>query len=212
MPRPNGKPTRSKYGLCDDSYICILSTEPQVDDVPLKECESRSWREFKELDEGNFSDIPGTGLTLNFPLSTKHPFVEVIGNFAVNGFNEAFEKYVERGNHSRLSSPTFRKCTYSKSGDFYEFQMTIWCDEDGFRGIYEAVVACTIDECEKSLWSLVLTGVKQGKVRRASKSKRSEDVGLWLPDIQFTGMCRRQTFYGIIYGGYDYRDPNFINF
>nr|XP_043635061.1 uncharacterized protein LOC122606166 isoform X2 [Erigeron canadensis] len=207
----NGKPIVREDGSYRDSYICIISSKPEVDFVPLKDYERTSWEEFKELAERNFSSIQGDGWGKNFPLSTEHPFVNVIGDFAVNGFNVSFETYVEKGNHKRLTDPTVKNCKYNKMDDLYTFKMIIVCDEDGFRGIYEAVVICTEDDCQKTLGRLALIGIENGRRRHASRFKTSHaGVGLWLPDIERTGMCRRSPMYGLTYGCYDYHDPNDI--
>nr|XP_043637438.1 uncharacterized protein LOC122608402 isoform X2 [Erigeron canadensis] len=183
------------------------STRPlKVDDVPLRPDEMEGWSQFKDkYDESTHVSQSAFRCRIVYPLSTKHPFVSSLVSFAVNGYNEAFELFVEKGNSDRLRSPKVSKCTYYIMESFYCFTMIVKADEDGVTGIYEVEVDCCCVDGNRTLKEFMFQDVKQVKKRRASKLKSPK--ALCLPNINITTkMCERITVNDIVYGLYDYSD------
>nr|XP_043635212.1 uncharacterized protein LOC122606324 [Erigeron canadensis] len=118
--------------------------------------------------------------------------------------------FVERGNCNRLCLTRVSDCTYYLLAGEYCFTMTVVAAEDGFTGIYEAIVYCCCLDGKRTLKSLSLMDVVQGKKRPASNLKSPKGVCLPTLNEFQTGMFERGTINGIIYGLYNYVDPSEI--
>nr|GEW25150.1 hypothetical protein [Tanacetum cinerariifolium] len=146
-----------------------------VNNIPLNEEEHKSWLEFKKIDEGKpvldriNSEIANKAKT---PIIVDHPFVPVIGDFAIGAFNELCEMHVKKGESNNLRHHEVMECTYLKHPRFYCFCMTIEAIEEGILGVYETIVACNpIDgygtSCFKCFWQPVLDRINSEIANKA---------------------------------------------
>ncbi|GJV29285.1 hypothetical protein Tco_1385733 [Tanacetum coccineum] len=124
----------------------LLANDPNTN-LP-KENEEKIWTEFIKFDKET-----GEKKTIE----VDHPIVSVIGNFAINAFNNACEMHVKKGEHNNLHDFEFVVCGYSKFGTAYHFYMTIEAIEEGNLGTYLAEVICNSSGGARTLCKFVLT-------------------------------------------------------
>ncbi|XP_071738414.1 uncharacterized protein [Rutidosis leptorrhynchoides] len=120
---------------------------PNVNNVPLKEEDQKSWLEFKKLAKGtpfvsNIYDKATFTRDLTRPLTVDHPFVSVIHDFAISAYNEVVHMYGKYGKSGSMSDSEVMSCKYEKRGRHYYFYLTIEAIERGNLAVYEMLVGC----------------------------------------------------------------------
>ncbi|GJT64707.1 hypothetical protein Tco_1016187 [Tanacetum coccineum] len=93
-------------------------------------------------------------------IKVEHPIVSIIGNYAINAFNGAFEQHVKNGEHNRLRHFEFLECKFLKFVCGHHFDMTIEAFEEGYIGTYRTEVIWNIDFCAITVCTFVLTNRK----------------------------------------------------
>ncbi|GJU57495.1 aldehyde oxidase GLOX [Tanacetum coccineum] len=119
------------------------------------ENEAKIWMDFVNFDKETPDSISVDEEKKT--IEVDHPIVSVIGNFAVNAFNNACEMHVKKGEHNNLHDSEFAICNYLKFGMSYHFYMTIEAIEEGNLGTYLAEVICNSSDGARTLCKFVLT-------------------------------------------------------
>ncbi|GKC60953.1 hypothetical protein Tco_1088551 [Tanacetum coccineum] len=118
--------------LANDSYMYSPNTQ-----------EEKICLEFIEFDEKTqvSKEIRST--------EVEHPIVSIIGNYAINAFNGAFEQHVKNGEHNKLRHYELLECKILKFDTGYHFDVTIEAFEEGYIGTYRTEVIWNI--CDNSV-------------------------------------------------------------
>ncbi|XP_071717907.1 uncharacterized protein [Rutidosis leptorrhynchoides] len=198
---------------------------PETRFVHLNEREKTIWLDFKKFanrpryelrsnPKRKISDhhLRGHANELRL-LQIDHPMAILVGNFAVDTFNKAYQLLVNENQHKRIDPTEFIKCEYKISFGYfreYFFYMTIKAVEKGKEGLYETKVICDMFDGNRSLSRFILSkptpentdesssksedeGDYEDYGEGHSSSSESEDEGDYVPEPEFmcTGMRRR---------------------
>lgn len=92
-------------------------------------------------------------------IGVDHPFVRVIGEFAVVTFNKLSEMLVKKGAHNNIHDFEIMECQYlhMRVPKHYFIYMTIEAFENGKLGVYQAKIVCYTDDGRRTLTKFVLT-------------------------------------------------------
>ncbi|GKB54408.1 hypothetical protein Tco_0905161 [Tanacetum coccineum] len=172
-------------------------------------------------------------------IKVEHPIVSIIGNYAINAFNGAFEQHVKNGEHNRLRHFEFLECKFLKFVCGHHFDMTIEAFEEGYIGTYRTEVIWNIDFCAITVHISVeikCTGPQRGiaeveidRIRRLQdktieglKRRQYQDIKLLFPSDCYRPTKRDRCSHPVASSvmmrrkkdtatyGYDFYNPNFI--
>ncbi|PWA93184.1 hypothetical protein CTI12_AA073490 [Artemisia annua] len=135
--------------------------------VPLNEDQHKCWLKFQDsakwrwkhlnvLRETGFLEVHLRENKRCFhcgevSIEVDHPFVPVVGDFAVAAFNELCRMYVKKDIEDNVYEAQVIKVTHSLNRYGYNFFITLEAMEENVAGVYEAIVLCHYDDGRQTL-------------------------------------------------------------
>ncbi|GJZ04910.1 hypothetical protein Tco_0538185 [Tanacetum coccineum] len=157
----------SKKRKTVDHNVCELSEDlkrelSKLYRVPLQDEDWTSWLEFTNHAKRASALREVSKMLIEQEkksIGIDHPFVRVIGEFAVATFNKLCEMLVKKGDHNNIRDFEIMECQYlhMRVPRHYFIYMTIEAFEKGKLGVYEAKIVCNTDDGRRTLTKFVLT-------------------------------------------------------
>ncbi|XP_071712717.1 uncharacterized protein [Rutidosis leptorrhynchoides] len=116
---------------------------PKTSGVPLSEEEKVIWQRFIESDKDTPAlrsiNLDDQRMKQSKSIELDDPMVDLIGNFAVNTYNEAYRMVVNEKVEKRIKCIEYLKLSYIKMKRYY-FYLMMTALEKGKKGLYEIKV------------------------------------------------------------------------
>ncbi|GJY33925.1 40S ribosomal protein S13 [Tanacetum coccineum] len=181
----------------------------------LNEEEQKVWMKFETMNKKKAHEF------MTFPMkmiqvAVSDPVINLIHGFAVEAFNDSYQKYVKEHRPENIIMAVPVECKYYKLTSEYLFYVTIEASEQGNAGVYEAAVICDRFTGARTLGQFVFKNpatksVRSTEYEEAVRSTEYEEA--WSSDssgpddfYKISGMVHRmRATRGC---GFDYHNPS----